>query len=114
MLIVCVFYLSSLFYSPKSTQAAIIGTPEENFQNLNRSINEGNWANSAVYSTRLAEYYDKVMYQYDKAVPFYEDAAKYWTKDGHPDWGVQYTQRAEEIRTELVLYVEKPAIVNNH
>ena len=109
LLVLTFVFISSLFYLPTSTQAA--SEVEENQKLLNDSIATQNWANSAIYSTRIAQYYDKNG-QYQQAIPYYEEAAKYWSWDGNPDWGVQYTSRANQIRTEVTLYVEKPTNLN--
>ena len=101
-MVVSVVFISSLFYLPISTQAA--SEVEKNQRLLNDSIASQNWANSAIYSTRIAEYYDKNE-QYHTC-PYYEEAAKYWAWDGHPDWGVQFTSRANQIRTEVALDAE--------
>lgn len=72
---------------------------------LQKAIKSKNWTNAAIYSKKIAVYFDDRK-QYDKAVPYYNKSAVYWEKAGHPSWGIQNTIRADHISTELQLYVE--------
>lgn len=92
-------------YNPISTKAeSDVETMEKA---LKESILSENWANAAIYSKQLAVYYDEKG-EYEKAAHHYEENAKYWAKEGHADWGIRNTIRADHIRTEVSLYVEQP------
>ena len=78
---------------------------------LNQAVSSKSWVNAAIYSSRLAEHYEGQK-QYDKAVNYFDQAATYY---GHADWPsfvVESTNRANQIRTEVALYVEKPLPAN--
>lgn len=91
--------------------ALAVSKEQELQQNIKDSINRGSWTNAAIYSKQLAVYYDERK-EYDKAAVQYDNSAIYWSKAGHADWGIQNTIRADHIRTELELYVEKPIPLN--
>lgn len=74
---------------------------------LKQAIASKNWNNAAIYSKKLAEYYDGRK-MYTKAAGLYEESAIYWTKAGHPSWGIANQIRADHIKTELALYIERP------
>lgn len=80
-------------------------------KNLKTSITNKSWKNAAIYSKKLAVYYDDRK-QYEPAAKYYDLTAEYWAKAGHADWGIQNVIRAEQIRTEVELYVEKPISLN--
>lgn len=74
---------------------------------LKDAIMKEKWNEAAINSKHLAVHYDE-MGQYEKAVKYYEDNAMFWAKDGHAEWGIQNSIRADHIRTEVDLYVEQP------
>lgn len=61
-----------------------------------------NWGNAALYSGRLAQYYDGLQ-DIDNAIHYYDLSNEYWLKDGK-DWGAPDWQRAEQLRTTVELY----------
>lgn len=98
-----------LCQQPLVTEAATSVKQLEN--NLKTSIAKKSWNNAAVYSKQLAVYYDDRK-QYESAAKYYDLTAEYWAKAGHADWGIVNVIRAEQIRTEVELYVEKPIPLN--
>lgn len=102
LFIMCIGFL--IFFKPVQTEAA---TLKENLTGLENSIKAKSYTNAALYSARAGKQYDDLG-QYDKAVPLYEQSAKYWELAGHASWGVQNLIRADHIRTEIDLYIEQP------
>ncbi|MFZ3578283.1 S-layer homology domain-containing protein [Virgibacillus sp. DJP39] len=99
----------SAFLSPSGVHASTeVDSWEES---LESSIKRKSWTNAAIYTKKLAVYYDEHK-QYEKAVVYYNDSAKYWGMAGHADWGIVNKIRANHIGTELELYVEKPVTLN--
>lgn len=86
---------------------AAVSKEKELLDAIQSSIAGESWTNAAIYSKKLAVYYDERK-EYSKAASYYDDSAEFWAKAGHADWGIQNTIRADHIRTELDLYVEKP------
>lgn len=76
-------------------------------RSLNQAVSAKNWVNAAIYSSRLAEYYEERQ-EYDKAVTYYDRSATYYEYANWPSFVVDRTNRANQIRTEVDLYVEKP------
>ncbi|MFC7685756.1 glycosyl hydrolase [Ureibacillus sp. GCM10028918] len=91
--------------------ANFYGTPIEvqanSEESLKASITDESWTNAAIFSKKLAVYYDEAK-QYQKATEYYIESANYWTKAGHPSWGIQNLIRADHIGTEVELYIEQP------
>lgn len=98
-------------FSPVVTVKAATSEVKSFENSLQQAIKSKNWTNAAIYSKKLAVYYDERK-QYDKAIPYYNNSAIYWDKAGHPSWGIQNTIRANHISTELQLYVEEPLPLN--
>lgn len=110
-LLAAVFLLVPLFHMPSEVSAATASEVKSWESSLKSSIARKSWNNAAIYSKKLAEHYDQKG-QYDIAAKYYDDNAMYWAKAGHADWGIQNSIRADHIRTEVGLYVEKPLPLN--
>lgn len=111
--IVAVLLVVPLFHGATEVSAASASEVKSWENSLKSSIAKKSWNNAAIYSKKLAEHYDQKG-QYDIAAKYYDDNAIYWAKAGHADWGIQNTIRADHIRTEIGLYVEKPLPLNQN
>lgn len=100
-----------VFGEINKSYAATTANPKTLEKNLNDAISKKNWNNSAIYSKNLAVYYDERK-EYQKAIKYYEMSAEYWSKAGHPSWGIQNLIRADHISTNVELYTETPIKLN--
>lgn len=103
--LIAIVLMLSVFASVPISSSAAKTDPVQTEKNLNAAVKKGSWSNSAIYSKQLAVYYDENK-KYDLAVKYYDLSAVYWTKAGHPSWGIANSIRADHIRTDIELYVE--------
>lgn len=102
---ISVLVVAFIVFNTAPTSFAAEANPTAIEKNLNNAIKAKNWTNSALYSKQLAVYYDEKK-QYELAAKYYDLSAKYWADAGHASWGIVNTIRADQIRSEVDLYVE--------
>ena len=97
--------ISLIFIANNSQAFANSNELAKQMKELDYFKKQGHNINIGLVSRTIAEIYDKQK-NYDEAIKYYEQSNYYLTLGGEPDWGVQYIQRANEIRSDIRLYVE--------